>query len=66
MKFLLYQLLAVGIIWTGMAFFYKDMDEASKVIFYVVTTWMLFIIVLTGKKWIRDLKTKNIGKSERG
>ena len=66
MKFLLYQLLAVVIIWTVLSFFYKDMDEASKVIFYVVTSWMLFIIVLTGKKWIRDLKTKNIGKSERG
>lgn len=56
MKFLLYQLLAIGIIWTGMLVFYNQMDDKSKNIFYVVTSWLLFIIVLTAKKYFKDRK----------
>lgn len=56
MKFLLYQLLAIGIIWTGMAFFFTQMDNTSKNIFYIVTSWLLFIIVLVLKKFFQDRK----------
>lgn len=59
MKFLLYQLLAIGIIWTGMAFFYSDLEETSRTIFYIVTSWLLFIIVLVIKKWFKDRKQHN-------
>src|SRR5699024_9590297 len=36
-KFLGYQLLAIGIIWAGMAFFFSKMTSPSKIIFYLVT-----------------------------
>ncbi|HLR67481.1 hypothetical protein [Virgibacillus alimentarius] len=55
-KFLGYQILAIGIIWTGMAFFFSKMTEPSKVIFYVVTSWLLFLIVLFVKKFFKDRK----------
>lgn len=58
MKFLLYQLLAIGIIWTGMAFFFSQMDDTSRNIFYIVTSWLLFILVLVLKKHFGDRKKK--------
>ncbi|WP_229683115.1 hypothetical protein [Virgibacillus oceani] len=51
-KFLLYQILAIAVIWTGMAFFFSKMDELSKIIFYVVTSWLLFLIVIFVKQII--------------
>ncbi|WP_284141217.1 MULTISPECIES: hypothetical protein [unclassified Virgibacillus] len=54
MKFYIYQIIGIGIIWTGMAIFFDKMDEMSKLIFYVVTSWLLFLIVLLGKKVVRD------------
>ncbi|TQS70593.1 hypothetical protein DX933_17685 [Ornithinibacillus gellani] len=52
MKFLGYQVLAIGIIWAGMAFFFSKMDGAGKIIFYVVTSWLLFLIVLLLKQLV--------------
>ncbi|PAV28083.1 hypothetical protein CIL05_18415 [Virgibacillus profundi] len=49
MKLLVTQLIMIGVIWTGMAFFFSDMNEASKVVFYVVTSWLLFLIVIVLK-----------------
>jgi len=46
MKFFGYQILAIGVIWAGMAFFFNDMDQVGKIIFYLVTSWLLFLIVL--------------------
>lgn len=53
MKFLGYQILAIGIIWGGMAFFFKDMDQVGKIIFYIVTSWLLFLIVLFVKSYFK-------------
>lgn len=53
MKFLGYQILAIGIIWGGMAFFFKEMDDVGKIIFYVVTSWLLFLIVLFIKQFFK-------------
>ncbi|WP_163970990.1 hypothetical protein [Oceanobacillus halotolerans] len=58
MKFLVYQIIAIAIIWTGMAFFFDEMNEMSKMIFYLVTSWLLFLIVLLVKQWIRMRKAK--------
>jgi hypothetical protein len=55
-KFLGYQIIAIGIIWAGMAFFFSDMMESGKIIFYVVTSWLLFLIVLFLKKIVKDRK----------
>ncbi|MBO1001411.1 hypothetical protein ACFSKI_15300 [Pseudogracilibacillus auburnensis] len=59
LKFYGYQILGVLIIWLGMTFFLKDIEGAGKLIYYVVTSWLLFLIVLTGKKFISDRKEKN-------
>ncbi|MDY0406836.1 hypothetical protein P5G51_017055 [Virgibacillus sp. 179-BFC.A HS] len=53
LKFYIYQIIAVGIIWCGMAFFFGKMDEVSKIVFYAVTSWLLFLIVLLVKYIIR-------------
>ncbi|GAA0441401.1 hypothetical protein GCM10008983_18200 [Lentibacillus halophilus] len=53
MKIMVYQIIGIGIIWTGMAFFFQDMDQLSKIIFYVVTSWLLFLIVLLIKQFIK-------------
>lgn len=44
-KFYLYQIIAIAIIWGGMAFFFQELYTSGKVIFYVVTSWLLFLIV---------------------
>lgn len=61
MKFLGYQILAIGIIWVGMIFFFNDMDTVGKYIFYGVTSWLLFLIVLFIKQFI---KKENFGPDE--
>lgn len=58
LKFYIYQIIAVGIIWSGMAFFFDKMDEVSRIVFYAVTSWLLFLIVLLVKMLIRMKKEK--------
>ncbi|MCM3739493.1 hypothetical protein M3210_04340 [Oceanobacillus luteolus] len=53
-KLLLAQLGVIGVIWIGMAFFFSDMTDTSKRIFYIVTSWLLFIIVMVVKNFIRQ------------
>jgi len=55
-KFLLYQILAIGIIWGGMAFFFDDLYKQGKIIFYIVTSWLLFLLVLLVKEIVRNRK----------
>ncbi|MEI3606361.1 hypothetical protein SPD48_11700 [Pseudogracilibacillus sp. SE30717A] len=57
LKFYLYQIVGVLIIWIGMTIFRKDMDASGEIIYYVVTSWLLLLIVLAVKKFIRDRKT---------
>lgn len=56
LKFYVYQIIAVGIIWCGMAFFFEKMDEISRIVFYAVTSWLLFLIVLLVKYLIKRKK----------
>ncbi|WP_156291970.1 hypothetical protein [Oceanobacillus salinisoli] len=58
MKLLLGQLGLIAVIWVGMAIFFNDMNEASKIIFYLVTSWALFLLVIIIKTWIRERKEK--------
>ncbi|TMN23873.1 hypothetical protein FFL34_12400 [Lentibacillus cibarius] len=53
MKFLVYQIIGMGIIWIGLAYFYQDMDQLSKIVFYLVTSWLLLLIVLLIKQTIK-------------
>lgn len=61
-KFYLYQLLAVGIIWLGMTFFLDEMADSGKMIYYAVSLWGVILIVLTIKKWFSDRKLKEDNK----
>ena len=58
-KILLYQVIAIGIIWCGMAFFFNDLHQSGVYIFYAVTSWLLFLIVLYIKAIIRERKDKH-------
>ncbi len=59
MKPLIYQILIIAIIWVGMVFFVNDMDQMSKMIFYLVTSWLLLLVVLLVKELIRNRKKSN-------
>ncbi|SDR10420.1 hypothetical protein SAMN05216232_3492 [Virgibacillus subterraneus] len=39
-----------------MAFFFSEMDEVSKVIFYMGTSWLLFLIIIFLKKILKGRK----------
>lgn len=58
LKFYGYQLLAVFVIWLGMTFFVDDMMQSGKLIYYLVTSWMLLMVVLFIKQFIRERKQK--------
>ncbi|WP_246202581.1 hypothetical protein [Virgibacillus doumboii] len=49
MKPLVYQVIGLGVIWLGMAFFYSDLHGAGRIIFYIATSWLLFLIVILVK-----------------
>ncbi|WP_175631808.1 hypothetical protein [Virgibacillus siamensis] len=56
MKFFGYQILAIGVIWLGMTIFFSKMDQLSTYIYYGVTSWLLFLIVLFVKQYLRQRK----------
>ncbi|WP_245604705.1 hypothetical protein [Paucisalibacillus globulus] len=58
-KPLLYQVLIMAAIWIGMLFFVDDMNRLSKMIFYIVTSWLLLLMVLFVKEVIRSKKNSN-------
>lgn len=58
-KFYGYQILGVLIIWLGMTFFLKDITGSGKLIYYVVTSWLLFLIVVTLKNIFSTNKDKH-------
>ncbi|WP_234028441.1 hypothetical protein [Lentibacillus sp. Marseille-P4043] len=57
-KLLGYQLTAIAIIWIGMAFFLSKMDDVSKIIFYAVSSWLLFLLVIFVKQIVKKRKMK--------
>ena len=62
LKFYLYQILGVLIIWLGMTFFLEKIDGSGKIIYYVVTSWLLFLIVLAVKKFFAEREEKQSGE----
>lgn len=58
-KFYIYQLIGVLVVWLGMTYFIDDIGGDMKIIYYIVTSWMLFILVLTIKKFFSDRKKKD-------
>ncbi|GEN89464.1 hypothetical protein MKY30_14725 [Oceanobacillus sp. FSL W8-0428] len=59
MKLLLGQFVIIFIVWIGLLTFFQDMSNASQLIFYLVTSWLLLLIVLIIKTWIREKKKSN-------
>lgn len=59
LKFYGYQILGVFIIWLGMTFFLDDIHGGGKYIYYAVTSWLLFLIVLAVKKFFSDRQEKS-------
>ena len=57
-KLLLAQLGMIAFIWVGMVFFINEMSDTSKWIFYIVTSWLLFLIVMVVKDFIRQRKNE--------
>lgn len=58
LSFYIYQIIGVGIIWGGMTFFFDKIEGNAIYIYYAVTSWLLFLIVLAIKKFITDQKNK--------
>jgi type IV secretory pathway VirB2 component (pilin) len=55
-KLLVIQLAVIGVIWTGMTAFFPQMNIYARAIYYIVTSWFLFLIVVVVKEWIRSRK----------
>ncbi|CEI83135.1 hypothetical protein J18TS1_08520 [Oceanobacillus oncorhynchi subsp. incaldanensis] len=56
MKLLLGQFVIILIVWVGLLTFFQEMSQASQLIFYLVTSWLLLLIVLMIKTWIKEKK----------
>lgn len=59
MKFLGYQLIAIAVIWTGMAFFFDRLTGFEQNVFYVVTGWLLFLIIMVIKHLVQMKKNRD-------
>lgn len=57
-KFFGYQILAIFVIWAGMTFFYNDLKPSGVFIYYVVTSWLLFLIVLGIRFYLQERADK--------
>lgn len=56
MKILLGQFALVLFVWIGLFSFFDSMNDGSKVIFYLVTSWLLLLVVLIVKEFFRGRK----------
>ena len=65
MKFYLYQILGVLIIWLGMTYFLDDITGTPRIIYYAVTSWLLFLIVVTVRTYLTERKHKNKDENEK-
>jgi len=62
-RLLLGQFAITFLVWLGLAFFFAEMNEGSKVIFYLVTSWLLYLLVVIVKTWFREhRKTKGTNR----
>lgn len=55
-KLLLYQLLIVFLVWLGLLTFVDELVEPAKFVFYLLTSWLLFLLVLVGKNFFSQRK----------
>jgi len=46
------------VVWLGLFSFFDSMDDGSKVIFYLVTSWLLLLVVLIVKEFFREKQKK--------
>lgn len=58
LSFYLYQILGVGVIWGGMTYFLDEIHGNGIYIYYAVTSWLLFLIVVAIRQWIADRRNK--------
>lgn len=65
LKFFLFQILGVGIIWLGMTIFFNKLEGSGVYIYYGVTSWLLFLIVLAGKHYFGERKEKQKENDEK-
>lgn len=61
LKFYLYQIYGVFIIWLGMTLFLDKMYDSGIMIYYLVSSWLLFLIVMAVKNGTP--REKNINKT---
>ena len=57
-KFFGFQILAISIIWIGMTIFFKEMARSGVIIYYVLTSWLLFLIVVYIRNKVEVRKNK--------
>lgn len=55
-KFFGYQIIAVSVIWIGMSIFFKKIEGSGVIIYYIVTSWLLFLLVIYIKNKYRQRK----------
>ncbi|MBM7602025.1 heme exporter protein D [Virgibacillus halotolerans] len=48
----------MAVIWTGMVFFFGDMGAVGKYVFYLVSSWLLFLIVIILKTLFKSKKSE--------
>lgn len=58
LKFYLYQILGVFVIWLGMTFFLDEMYETGKYIYYALSLWLVLLIIFAIKHWFQNRKHK--------
>lgn len=54
LKFYLYQILAILVIWSGMTYFKDSFHSGGMIIYYLVTGWLLLLIVVTIRRYFGD------------
>jgi len=63
-KFFGYQIIAIFIIWAGMSFFYNDLKPSGVIIYYVVSAWLLFLIILAIRFYLNERDEKQNKEDE--
>lgn len=59
LSFYLYQILAIGVIWGGMTYFLDQIEGPAIYIYYAITSWLLFLIVMAIKKLFKGKANKD-------
>jgi type IV secretory pathway VirB2 component (pilin) len=57
-RLLVIQLAVIGVIWAGMTTFFPQMDIFGRSIYYIVTSWFLFLIVIVVKEFFKKRRNQ--------